>query len=69
VAAAALPRPARGSEWTVLVGPEGGLAPEELATLSGSVRLSLGPHVLRAVTAPIAAVALLVGETSRLLQE
>jgi 16S rRNA (uracil1498-N3)-methyltransferase len=69
MAAAALPRPARGSEWTVLVGPEGGLAPEELAMLSDSARLTLGPHVLRAVTAPVAAVAVLVGETSRLLQE
>ena len=68
-AAAALPRPEPGSEWTVLVGPEGGLAPEELATLADSARLSLGPHVLRAVTAPVAAVAVLVGETSRLLQE
>jgi 16S rRNA (uracil1498-N3)-methyltransferase len=68
-AAATLPRPAPGSEWTVLVGPEGGLAPEELATLSDNARLSLGPHVLRAVTAPVAAVAVLVSETSRLLQK
>jgi 16S rRNA (uracil1498-N3)-methyltransferase len=69
MAAAALPRPALGSEWTVLVGPEGGLAPEELAMFPDTARLSLGPHVLRAATAPIAAVAILVGETSRLLQE
>ena len=69
VAASALPRPEAGAEWTVLVGPEGGLAPEELAALSGHPRLSLGAHVLRASTAPIAAVAVLVAETSRLLQE
>jgi 16S rRNA (uracil1498-N3)-methyltransferase len=69
VAAAALPRPDPGSEWTVLVGPEGGLAAEELAALSGHPRLSLGAHVLRAGTAPTAAVAVLVAETSRLLQE
>lgn len=67
--AAALPRPFPGSEWTVLVGPEGGLAPAELEALAAHPRLSLGPHVLRASTAPIAAVAVLVGETSRLLQE
>jgi 16S rRNA (uracil1498-N3)-methyltransferase len=70
VTASALPRPARAAaEWTVLVGPEGGLAPEELEVLAEHPRLSLGPHVLRAATAPIAAVAVLVGETSRLLQE
>jgi 16S rRNA (uracil1498-N3)-methyltransferase len=69
VAASALPRPARAAEWTVLVGPEGGLAREELDALSGHPRLSLGPHVLRAATAPVAAVAVLIGETSRLLQE
>jgi 16S rRNA (uracil1498-N3)-methyltransferase len=71
VAAAMLPRPAPGAgvEWTALTGPEGGLAPEELAALSASPRLRLGPHVLRAATAPVAAVAVLVGETSRLLPE
>jgi 16S rRNA (uracil1498-N3)-methyltransferase len=68
-AAAALPRPAPGAEWTVLVGPEGGLAPEELDFLASRPRMSLGPHVLRAATAPIAAVAVLVAETSRLVQE
>jgi 16S rRNA (uracil1498-N3)-methyltransferase len=69
VAASALSRPEPGGEWTVLVGPEGGLAPEELALFSGAPRVSLGAHVLRAATAPVAAVAVLVAETSRLLQE
>jgi 16S rRNA (uracil1498-N3)-methyltransferase len=68
-AALALPRPTGTGEWTVLVGPEGGLAPDELDALGAHPRLSLGPHVLRAATAPIAAVAVLVGETSRLLPE
>ena len=53
-----LPRPTT-AEWTVLVGPEGGLAPEELSALGPAPRLCLGWHVLRAATAPIAAVALL----------
>jgi 16S rRNA (uracil1498-N3)-methyltransferase len=61
VRAAHLPRPA-SAEWTVLVGPEGGLARDELATLGPVPRLRLGPHVLRAATAPIAAVAVLVAE-------
>jgi 16S rRNA (uracil1498-N3)-methyltransferase len=64
----ALPPP-EAAEWTVLVGPEGGLAPEELEALGARPRLSLGPHVLRAATAPIAAVAVLSDRTSRLLQE
>ncbi len=44
--------------WTVVVGPEGGLAPAEIAALGPAVpRLALAPHVLRAETAPIAVVA------------
>lgn len=47
---------------TVLVGPEGGWSPEELAeaTAGGAGRCTLGPHVLRAETAAIVAGALLV---------
>lgn len=44
---------------TVLVGPEGGWAPEELA--GGLPTVDLGPTVLRAETAAIAAAALLCG--------
>jgi 16S rRNA (uracil1498-N3)-methyltransferase len=47
--------------WLVLVGPEGGLSPEEVSRVGSAVRLGLGPHVLRAVTAPVAAAAALVG--------
>ena len=47
---------------TVLVGPEGGWAPEELAEAAGAGAgtRTLGPHVLRAETAAIVAGALLV---------
>lgn len=51
--------------WTVLVGPEGGLAPEELTVLAGVPTLGLGPHVLRAGTAPIAAAAVLLDQARR----
>lgn len=54
----ALTPPAEG-EWTVVVGPEGGFAPAEVEAFGDCPRLAVGPHVLRAVTAPIAAVAVL----------
>jgi 16S rRNA (uracil1498-N3)-methyltransferase len=47
-----------GDAHTVLVGPEGGWTPEELG--AGAPRVGLGPHVLRAETAAIAAAVLLV---------
>jgi 16S rRNA (uracil1498-N3)-methyltransferase len=46
----------------LLIGPEGGFAPEELdrfAALSQVVTVSLGPRILRAETAAIAALAIL----------
>ncbi len=50
-----------GGGWTVLVGPEGGFAAEDLARLPARVpTLGVGPHVLRAETAAVAAAALLV---------
>jgi 16S rRNA (uracil1498-N3)-methyltransferase len=44
----------------VVVGPEGGLTPEEVAVLedAGAVRVTLGPTVLRTETAGVVAVAL-----------
>jgi len=54
------------SGWTVLVGPEGGLAAEELAALASAPRLRLGRHLLRAGTAPVAAAAVLAQEAARL---
>jgi len=58
--------PPPGAGWTVLVGPEGGLSPDELASLGDRPRLTLGPHVLRAVTAPVAAVAVLTALAARM---
>ena len=52
--------PADG-EWIALVGPEGGLDPAELELLVDRPRVSVGPHVLRAVTAPVAVAAALSG--------
>lgn len=46
-----------GQSWTLLSGPEGGLSPDEetAARGAGFRALSLGPRVLRAETAPLAA--------------
>jgi 16S rRNA (uracil1498-N3)-methyltransferase len=52
--------PSRG-RWAVLVGPEGGFAPEERRALrahEATLAVSLGPRILRADTAAIAALAL-----------
>lgn len=48
-------------ELVLIVGPEGGIAPEELAVLAeaGAVPVRLGPHVLRTSTAGPAALAAL----------
>lgn len=51
--------------WTLLVGPEGGFVPEELAELGPLGHLGLGRHVLRAETAAVAGALALV----RLRQE
>jgi 16S rRNA (uracil1498-N3)-methyltransferase len=64
VAALAGARPDAGAgplPLAVLVGPEGGFAAAERATLIGlpnTVRLALGPRILRADTAAVAALAL-----------
>jgi len=61
--------PAGSSAWTVVVGPEGGLDPDELEAFAGAVRLRLGPYVLRSETAPIAAVSVLVSGARALFRE
>jgi 16S rRNA (uracil1498-N3)-methyltransferase len=64
MAALAAARPAGGTgpiPLAVLVGPEGGFAAEErdaLLELPNTVRLALGPRILRADTAAVAALAL-----------
>jgi 16S rRNA (uracil1498-N3)-methyltransferase len=52
-------QPTPDSALEVLVGPEGGLSEREqdLAILQGGIPVGLGPRVLRAETAPIAALA------------
>ena len=60
-AAAEVLRRAGPGPWAVLVGPEGGFAPEEAARLSRAEfahAVSLGPRILRADTAAVAALAL-----------
>ena len=51
---------ARAADWAVLIGPEGGFAPEELDALrklSFVTAVGLGPRVLRADTAALASLA------------
>jgi 16S rRNA (uracil1498-N3)-methyltransferase len=58
---AALKAVPRGAPLAVLIGPEGGFAEEERAALlklPNVVRLALGPRILRADTAAVAALAL-----------
>jgi 16S rRNA (uracil1498-N3)-methyltransferase len=62
-----LPAPA-GDEWAVVIGPEGGFGDTELAAFdhpAAAPRLQVGPFVLRAETAAIAAAAALAGRRHR----
>ena len=57
----ALAKGARGEPWAILIGPEGGFSDREQARLRGMpcvVPLSLGPRILRADTAAVAALTL-----------
>jgi len=52
---------AAGGPWSILIGPEGGFSPEErdrLRALPFTTAVSLGPRILRADTAAIAALTL-----------
>ena len=45
--------------WAIIIGPEGGFAPEEVAALRAlpqTVSVTLGPRILRADTAVVAAI-------------
>jgi 16S rRNA (uracil1498-N3)-methyltransferase len=61
-----LPLPEQG-EILLIVGPEGGISPDERAALSaaGAVEARLGPTVLRTSTAGAAAAAVLLARTGR----
>ncbi|MCH2249491.1 MAG: 16S rRNA (uracil(1498)-N(3))-methyltransferase [Cognatishimia sp.] len=51
----------QGSPWAIFIGPEGGFSDSERARVSamaGSVTVSLGPRILRADTAAVAAMTL-----------
>lgn len=61
LAGAPVPLVGEAGPWAVLIGPEGGFAPEEAARLRGMadvVPVSLGPRILRADTAAVAALTL-----------
>ncbi len=55
-------------EYTLFIGPEGGFAQEEvvLAEQSGAHTATLGPRILRAETAPLAALAILMHLTGNM---
>lgn len=63
---AAVPLPAAG-DVVLVVGPEGGVSPEELAAFAdaGAVPLRLGPTVLRTSTAGVAALSVLSARLGR----
>ncbi len=58
---------ARSEAPLLLIGPEGGLTPEEEECVSGArwARVRLGPHVMRAETAAVVGAALLVAQADR----
>ncbi|MBQ8751961.1 MAG: 16S rRNA (uracil(1498)-N(3))-methyltransferase [Clostridia bacterium] len=55
-------------ELSVFVGPEGGIAPEELAAMQavGAHVATLGPRILRCETAPVAALAVIMQLTGNM---
>lgn len=59
--ASALTSGPAGAPWAILIGPEGGFSPDERARLAGldfAHTVSLGPRILRADTAAVAAMTL-----------
>lgn len=66
--ATALLRDVPGPVTAIITGPEGGLTPDEVAAFEaeGATIASLGPQVLRAQTAPVAAAVLVMARMGRL---
>lgn len=67
IAACTIPAEGSDTEILVIVGPEGGITPEEVARLqtAGAQAVRLGPHVLRTSTAGPLAVAVLAQRLGR----
>ncbi len=53
---------------SLVIGPEGGIAPEELQALeaAGATAVTLGPRILRTETAPLAALAVVMDRTDNM---
>lgn len=53
---------------SLVIGPEGGIAPEELHALTdaGAIAVTLGPRILRTETAPLAALAVVMDRTDNM---
>ncbi len=62
--ASALAPPAAGV-WTIVVGPEGGLSSGERAQFAPHPSVALSSNLLRATTAPVAAVAILADQIAQ----
>ena len=60
--------PTLETQAAIFIGPEGGIAPDEIETLTanGAVLATLGPRILRCETAPIAALAALMALTDNM---
>ncbi len=60
--------PTLSDEAAIFIGPEGGIAPDEIETLTqnGATLATLGPRILRCETAPIAALAALMALTDNM---
>ena len=60
--------PTLATEVAVFIGPEGGIAPDEIQTLTenGAVLATLGPRILRCETAPLAALSAMMALTGNM---